>query len=61
MAINPLKAFLFAAGGSVAAAGTAYVSGALDPYLNRAPPAEVASLTPPVEKPAVKLAVINVN
>ncbi|TIO07489.1 Ig-like domain-containing protein [Mesorhizobium sp.] len=52
MAINPLKAFLFAAGGSVAAAGTAYVSGALDPYLNRAPPAEVASLSPPAEKPA---------
>ncbi|RWN00015.1 MAG: LysM peptidoglycan-binding domain-containing protein [Mesorhizobium sp.] len=50
MAINPLKAFLFIVGGSVAAAGTAYVSGALDPYLNRAP-AEVASLTPPVEKP----------
>ncbi|RWP71638.1 Ig-like domain-containing protein, partial [Mesorhizobium sp.] len=52
MAINPLKAFLFAAGGSVAAAGTAYVSGALDPYLNRTPPAEVVSLTPPVQKPA---------
>ncbi|MET3583349.1 nucleoid-associated protein YgaU [Mesorhizobium robiniae] len=52
MAINPLKAFLFAAGGSVAAAGTAYLSGALDPYLNRTPPAEVASVTPPVEKPA---------
>ncbi|RWK41598.1 Ig-like domain-containing protein [Mesorhizobium sp.] len=51
MAINPLKAFLFIVGGSVAAAGTAYVSGALDPYLNRAP-AEVASLTPPMEKPA---------
>ncbi|WP_036241236.1 carboxypeptidase-like regulatory domain-containing protein, partial [Mesorhizobium sp. STM 4661] len=47
MAINPLKAFLFAAGGTVAAAGTAYVSGALDPYLNRTPPAEVAALTPP--------------
>lgn len=47
MAINPLKALLFAAGGSVAAAGTAYVSGALDPYLNRTPPAEVATLTPP--------------
>lgn len=46
MAINPLKAFLFAAGGSVAAAGTAYVSGALDPYLNRSPPGEVAALTP---------------
>lgn len=52
MTINPLKALLFAVGGSIAAAGTAYVSGALDPYLNRAPPAEVASLTPPVEKPA---------
>ncbi|MER9798157.1 LysM peptidoglycan-binding domain-containing protein [Mesorhizobium sp. M0142] len=51
MAINPLKAFLFAAGGSVAAAGTAYVSGALDPYLNSTPPAEVAALTPPVSKP----------
>ena len=52
MAINPFKAFLFAAGGSVAAAGTAYVSGALDPYLNRTPPAEVAALTPPTAKPA---------
>ncbi|MER8437554.1 LysM peptidoglycan-binding domain-containing protein [Mesorhizobium sp. M1312] len=52
MAINPVKGLLFAVGGSVAAAGTAYVSGALDPYLNRAPPTEVASLTPPVEKPA---------
>lgn len=47
MAINPLKAFLFAAGGTVAAAGTAYVSGALDPYLGRTPPAEVTALTPP--------------
>lgn len=47
MAINPLKAFLFAAGGTVAAAGTAYVSGALDPYLKHTPPAEVAALTPP--------------
>ncbi|TPL78813.1 LysM peptidoglycan-binding domain-containing protein [Mesorhizobium sp. B2-3-12] len=47
MAINPLKAFLFAAGGTVAAAGTAYVSGALDPYLHPAPPAQVAALTPP--------------
>ncbi|MCF6125093.1 MULTISPECIES: LysM peptidoglycan-binding domain-containing protein [Mesorhizobium] len=47
MAINPLKAFLFAAGGTVAAAGTAYVSGALDPYLNPTPPAQVAAQTPP--------------
>ncbi|AZO42523.1 LysM peptidoglycan-binding domain-containing protein [Mesorhizobium sp. M7D.F.Ca.US.005.01.1.1] len=53
MAINPLKAFLFAAGGTVAAAGTAYVSGALDPYLNHTPPANVAALTPPAApKPA---------
>ncbi|MER9843950.1 LysM peptidoglycan-binding domain-containing protein [Mesorhizobium australicum] len=53
MAINPLKAFLFAAGGTVAAAGTAYVSGALDPYLHRTPPPEVAALTPPAApKPA---------
>jgi nucleoid-associated protein YgaU len=47
MAINPLKAFLFAAGGTVAAAGTAYVSGVLDPYLNKTPPVEIAALTPP--------------
>jgi nucleoid-associated protein YgaU len=46
MAITPLKAFLFAVGGSAAAAGVAYVSGALDPYLN-APPADVASLSQP--------------
>lgn len=53
MAINPLKAFLFAAGGTVAAAGTAYVSGALDPYLHPTPPAQVAALTPPeAPKPA---------
>ncbi|WJI75697.1 LysM peptidoglycan-binding domain-containing protein [Mesorhizobium sp. C395A] len=50
MAINPLKAFLFAAGGTVAVVGTAYVSGALDPYLNPTPPAAIASLTPPAEK-----------
>ncbi|BCG81339.1 LysM peptidoglycan-binding domain-containing protein [Mesorhizobium sp. 113-3-3] len=53
MAINPLKAFLFAAGGTVAAAGTAYISGALDPYLHPTPPAKVAALTPPeAPKPA---------
>lgn len=46
MAITPLKAFLFAVGGSVAAAGVAYVSGAFDPYLNP-PPADVASLSQP--------------
>ena len=49
MVINPLKAFLFLAGGSVAAGATAYVSGALDPYLFPAPtpPAEVAALPEP--------------
>jgi nucleoid-associated protein YgaU len=52
MAINIWKAFLFVAGGCAAAAGTAYVSGALDPYLKGTPPAEVASLTPPASKPA---------
>ncbi|QOF72662.1 LysM peptidoglycan-binding domain-containing protein [Aminobacter sp. SR38] len=56
MAINPLKIFLLAAGGSAAAATVAYVSGALDPYL--APPAAIASLpapattTPTSDKPA---------
>lgn len=56
MAINPLKIFLLAAGGSAAAATVAYVSGALDPYL--APPAAIASLptpsstTPAADKPA---------
>lgn len=49
MAVNPLKAFLFAAGGTVAIIGTAYVSGALNPYLNPTPPAEIASLTPPAD------------
>ena len=52
MAINPLKAFLFTAGGSVAVVGTAYVSGALDPYLNPPPPAQVSTATPPADKPA---------
>lgn len=56
MAINPLKIFLLAAGGSAAAATVAYVSGALDPYL--APPAAIASLpspnstAPSADKPA---------
>ncbi|WP_269931563.1 LysM peptidoglycan-binding domain-containing protein [Aminobacter sp. HY435] len=46
MAITPLKIFLLAAGGSVAAATVAYVSGALDPYLSQ-PPAAVATLPAP--------------
>lgn len=33
MAVNPFKIFLFLLGGSVAAGATAFVSGALDPYL----------------------------
>ena len=33
MVVNPLKVLLFLAGGSVAAGATAYVSGALDPYI----------------------------
>lgn len=37
MVVNPWKAFLFLAGGTVAAGGTAYVSGALDPYLYTRP------------------------
>ncbi|KAB2947385.1 MAG: peptigoglycan-binding protein LysM, partial [Rhizobiaceae bacterium] len=49
MVINPLKAFLFLTGGVVAAGATAYVSGALDPYLfpPTPPPAEVAALPEP--------------
>jgi nucleoid-associated protein YgaU len=34
MALNLFKAFLFVAGGAVAAAGTAYIGGALDPYIH---------------------------
>jgi nucleoid-associated protein YgaU len=49
MAVNPLKAFLFTTSGIVVVAGIAYVSGAFDPYLNHAPPAGVAALTPPAE------------
>lgn len=37
MVINPWKAFLFLAGGTVASVGTAYVSGVLDPYLHSRP------------------------
>ena len=46
MAVNPLKVFLFLAGGGVAAGATAYVSGALDPYIY-GPPAAVADLSEP--------------
>ena len=53
MAINPLKIFLLAAGGSAAAATIVYVSGTLDPYL--ASPAAIALTTAPTatgDKPA---------
>ena len=33
MVVNPLKIFLFLAGGTVAAGATAYVSGVMDPYI----------------------------
>jgi nucleoid-associated protein YgaU len=44
MVVNPLKAFLFIAGGATAAVGTAYVSGALDPYLVEQKAAAVAAV-----------------
>ncbi|WP_315919564.1 Ig-like domain-containing protein [Mesorhizobium sp. SP-1A] len=49
MAVTPLKALLFAAGGSAALVGVAYVSGGLDPLFRQAPPVEVAALP---QKPA---------
>ena len=52
MAINPLKALLFTAGGVVAAAETAYVSGAPDPDHNRTPPSQAAALEPCYPSPA---------
>lgn len=45
MAVNPLKIFLFLLGGSAAAGATAYVSGALDPYIS--PPSAVVNLPGP--------------
>ncbi|NGN40712.1 LysM peptidoglycan-binding domain-containing protein [Mesorhizobium sp. CGMCC 1.15528] len=38
MAVTAIRALLFLAGGTAAAVGTAYVSGALDPYLGKTPP-----------------------
>ncbi len=43
MAVTPLKALWFAAGGSVAIVGAAYVSGALDPLFKSPPPAQELS------------------
>lgn len=56
MAVNPFKAFLFVAGGTTAAAATAYVSGALDPYL-MSPPAAIAALQNPAAPQAGQPAV----
>ena len=56
MAITLIRALLFVAGGLAAATSTAYVSGALDPYLNREP-APVASLPDgPAAQPDAKTA-----
>ncbi|MET3591048.1 nucleoid-associated protein YgaU [Mesorhizobium shonense] len=52
MAINPSKAFLFAAGGFAVVAAVAYGSGALDPYVNDQKPAQVAALPQADTKPA---------
>lgn len=49
MAVNPLKIFLFLLGGSAAAGATAFVSGALDPYIYGTDPnaAAVVNAPPP--------------
>jgi len=47
MVVNPLKVFLFLAGGTVAAGATAYVSGALDPYIHDLKAAAVADVPAP--------------
>ncbi|MDX8494505.1 LysM peptidoglycan-binding domain-containing protein [Mesorhizobium sp. VK22B] len=52
MAINPSKAFLFAAGGVAVVAAVAYGSGALDPYVDDQKPAQVAALPQADTKPA---------
>ncbi|RRI05895.1 LysM peptidoglycan-binding domain-containing protein [Mesorhizobium tamadayense] len=52
MAINPSRAFLFAAGGVAVVAAVAYGSGALDPYVNNQKPAQVAALPQAGTKPA---------
>ena len=47
MMVNPLKVFLFLAGGTVAAGATAYVSGVLDPYIHDVKAAAVADAPAP--------------
>ena len=50
MALIPIKALLFLAGGAAAAGGVAYVSGVLDPYLGGEAPKLAAAPVP--EPPA---------
>ncbi len=59
MALTPLKVLLFLGGGTVAAGGTAYIAGALDPYFQSQPQAaeapvpetqKLAALPPPGAK-----------
>lgn len=50
MAITPIKALLVLLGGTAAATATAYLAGALDPFLSP-PPASVASLPAPATPP----------
>lgn len=51
MAVNPLKALLFASGASVAVVGAAYFSGALDPLFKPAPQPQVAAAPAPPAAP----------
>ena len=46
MALTPVKALLFLAGGAAAAGGVGYVSGVFDPYLGR-PEAKLAAAPVP--------------
>ena len=56
MMTTGLKALLFAAGGATAAAGTAYVTGALDPWLGRTPAIVAALPETPATTPAQEAA-----
>jgi nucleoid-associated protein YgaU len=55
MAITPIKALLVLLGGTTAAAATAYLAGALDPFLSP-PPASVVSFPAPAEQPPASVA-----
>ena len=58
MALTPIKALLFLAGGSAAVGGTAYVAGVFDPQLNppavvdTAPGGQKLAALPPAEAPS---------